>query len=222
MNTRTLLPRFALTGLIYIAVNAAEAPLGFDRDATGRVPTGWTNHITGEGTPRWTVERDPTAPSPSQVLKQSRVVPRSSYPLCLLETSTVKDGLVEVKFKAVSGEIDQAAGVVWRARDAANYYVCRANALENNVVLYKVEQGKRTALDITGRTGGYGVEAKITPATWHTLRVEFVGRHHRVLLNGVELFSVNDSTFLYAGKVGLWTKADSVTLFDDFCVGNPR
>jgi hypothetical protein len=134
----------------------------------------------------------------------------------MLDAPVLRDGFVETKFKTVSGEIDQAAGVVWRARDATNYYVCRANALENNVVLYKVENGKRTALDIAGRTGGYGVDVPVAPARWQTLRVTFEGTVFRVRLDDRELFTVEDATFLDAGRVGLWTKADSVTLFDDF------
>lgn len=191
----------------------------FDAVAAGRLPGGWTAAITGEGVPCWTVERDTTAFSPPQVLRQSGVVPKPAFPLCLVERSALQDGFVETRFRTVSGEIDQAAGLVWRARDAANYYVCRANALEDNVVLYKVQDGQRQALDILGRTGGYGVEAKVPPAVWHTLRVEFVGSRFRVGLDGRHLFEVEDATFGDAGRVGLWTKADSVTVFDDFTYG---
>ena len=127
-----------------------------------------------------------------------------------------------MKFKAVSGTNDQAAGLVWRYRDADNYYVARANALEDNVVLYKVENGKRAALDIVGRAGGYGVKAKVPPQEWSTLRVNFAGSRFRVALNGSELFAVEDTTFTEAGAVGLWTKADSVSLFDDFRYGADR
>jgi hypothetical protein len=109
--------------------------------------------------------------------------------------------------------------LVWRYRDADNYYVVRANAMEDNVVLYKVEQGNRKALDIVGRDGGYGVKAKVPAQQWSTLRVEFVGPRFRVFLNAKEIFAVEDATFSNAGAVGLWTKADSVTLFDDFGYG---
>ena len=130
-----------------------------------------------------------------------------------------KDGFVEVKFKTLSGKKDQAAGVVWRAKDKDNYYICRANALEDNVVLYRVKEGKRTALEIVGRKGGYGVDEKVAPARWHTLRAEFTGARVKVIFDGKPLFEVEDGTFSEAGKVGLWTKADSVTLFDDFSYG---
>lgn len=204
------------------ASRGAGSRLGFDRDPAGRAPAGWTVAITGEGAPDWRVVAETTAPSAPQVLKQAGRVPRPSFPLCLLDGPALRDGFVEVKFKTVNGELDQAAGVIWRARDAANYYVCRANALEDNVVLYKVEHGQRKPLDLVGRTGGYGLEVKVPPATWQTLRVEFAGPRFQVFLEGRELFVVEDRTFTEAGRVGLWTKADSVTLFDDFRYGSSQ
>ncbi|MEW6747438.1 MAG: hypothetical protein AB1486_32305 [Planctomycetota bacterium] len=189
---------------------------GIDDFEAGLEPTAWKPTITGDGRSRWTVEEDATAPSGTKVLKQGGLTPGSSFPLCLKEGPLFADGFVEVKFKTVSGEIDQAAGVVWRARNEGNYYVCRANALEDNVVLYKLQAGKRTPLDIVGRQGGYGVEEKVAPAQWHTLRVEFAGERFEVLFDGRKLFAVEDRTFAGSGVVGLWTKADSVTLFDDF------
>jgi hypothetical protein len=159
------------------------------------------------------------ATASGRVLAQTGQLPKPGFALCLLDGPALQDGFVEVKFKTVSGAVDQAAGVVWRAQNAANYYVCRANALEDNVVLYKVENGQRTALDIVGRQGGYGVDVNVVPARWHTLRVGFAGPRFRVWLDGRELFAVEDATFAGPGKVGLWTKADSVTWFDDFRYG---
>jgi hypothetical protein len=137
----------------------------------------------------------------------------------LKEDTNIKDGFIQIKFKAVAGAEDRAGGVVWRARDANNYYVARANALEDNVVLYKTVEGVRSALDIVGRKGGYGVAISVPADEWLTLRVEFKGSRFRVLYNGRQLFEVEDSTFSDAGKVGLWTKADSVTLFDEVTYG---
>ena len=128
----------------------------------------------------------------------------------------MKDGLVEIQFKAISGSEDRAAGIVWRAKDANNYYIVRANALEDNVVLYKTVDGKRSSLDIVGRSGGYGVKVPVQAGRWHTLRVEFEGSRFKVVFNGQRLFEVDDRTFSEAGQVGLWTKADSVTAFDNF------
>lgn len=193
--------------------------VNYDAEPIGRVPTGWTVAVTGEGTAEWRVAAEATATGSGRVLAQTGQLPKPGFALCLRDGSALRDGFVEVRFKTVSGAVDQAAGVVWRARDAANYYVCRANALENNVVLYKVVNGKRTALDIVGRTGGYGVDVNVAPARWQTLRVEFAGPRFRVELDGRELFAVEDATFAGPGKVGLWTKADSVTWFDDFRYG---
>jgi len=212
----TLLTLAVATGL---AGRASAAMVNFDRAKSGTLPAGWLARITGAGEPKWTIEKDDSAPSRPFVLKQSAWTPKPSFPLCVRPDALVKDGFVEVKFKPLSGTNDQAAGLVWRYRDADNYYVARANALEDNVVLYKVEQGKRKALDIVGRVGGYGVKDKVPAQQWSTLRVEFGGPRFRVFLNAKELFAVEDATFSDGGAVGLWTKADSITLFDDFGYG---
>lgn len=188
----------------------------FANDAVGSVPNGWTATMTGQGSPKWSVEEDPAAPSKSKVVKQAG---RATYPLLLKDGTSVKDGFVEVRFKAISGREDRAAGLVWRAKDANNYYVVRANALENNVVLYKTVDGKRSSLDIVGRQGGYGIKAPVAAGRWHALRVEFAGRRFKVVFNGQSVFEVEDGTFSEGGQVGLWTKADSVTAFDSFSYG---
>lgn len=188
----------------------------FDKATVGAPPAGWSVAITGNGEPFWTVANDASAPSKPAVLKQSAIVAGSSFPLCIWNDPKFRDGFVEVKFKSVSGKGDQAAGVIWRCADKDNYYICRANALENNVVLYKVEKGTRRPLDIVGRNGGYGVEVKVAPQVWHTLRVEFAGKRAKVVFNGAHLFDVEDESFPGAGRIGLWTKGDSVMLFDDF------
>ena len=193
--------------------------VSFETDAVGATPKGWTATKTGRGEPKWTVEQDQTAPSKSKVVKQSG---QATYPLLLKDDTNIKDGFIEVKFKAVAGSEDRAAGLVWRAKDANNYYVVRANALEDNVVLYKTVNGVRSALDIVGRKGGYGVNVPVPANQWHSLRVEFKGTRFRVLYNGKQLFEVEDSTFSGAGMVGLWTKADSVTLFDKIIYGEAK
>jgi hypothetical protein len=197
-------------------LTALGQTVNFDDARTGELPGNWTGTKTGKGEPKWTVEKDATAPSAPNVLKQSG---EATYPVALKNDSSVKDGFVEVKFKPISGKEDQAGGVVWRAKDADDYYIARANALEDNVVLYKTVKGKRSALEIVGRKGGYGVEAKVAPNQWHRLRVEFAGNKATLHFDGKKLFEVVDDTFAEAGKVGVWTKADSVTLFDDFTYG---
>src|SRR5258708_15667257 len=188
----------------------------FEADTVGATPKGWTGTCTGRGDPKWTIEYDQTAPSKLKILKQSG---RATYPLLLKNDTNIEDGFIEVKFKAIAGSQDRAAGVVWRAKDANNYYVVRANALEDNFVLYKTVNGVRSALDIVGREGGYGVEVAVPANTWHSLRVDFKGNRFRASFNGKRLFEVDDSTFTDAGKVGLWTKADSIPLFDGVTYG---
>jgi hypothetical protein len=207
--------RFAtlIEALLVMETRVMAEQISFDADPLGSVPAGWTVTKTGTGSPKWTVEADPTAPSKSNVVKQSG---RATYPLLLKSGSSLKDGFVEVQFKAISGSEDRAAGVVWRAKDANNYYVVRANALENNVVVYKTISGRRSSLDIVGRKGGYGVNIPVSANQWHTLRVEFAGGHFNVIFNGKPTFEVEDTALRNAGMVGLWTKADSVTAFDDF------
>jgi hypothetical protein len=197
----------------------ADNTVRFETDAVGATPKGWTATKTGRGEPKWTIEQDQTAPSKLRIVKQSG---QATYPLLLKDDTDIKDGFIEMKFKAVAGSEDRAAGLVWRARDANNYYVVRANALEDNVVLYKTVDGVRSALDIVGRKGGYGIDVSVPANQWHGLRVDFSGSRFKVRYNGKQLFEVDDSTFSDAGKVGLWTKADSVTLFDEIVYGEVK
>jgi hypothetical protein len=200
----------AVLMLTITAVLAAAAPdtVNFDTAATGQPPAGWTATKTGRGDAKWTIEKDDTAPSKPNVLKQSGV---ATYPVCFKNDTSLKDGFVEVKFKPISGKEDQAGGVVWRLKDANNYYVARANALEDNVTIYHTINGRRTE---TKRT-----TMKVAANVWHTLRVDFAGNHFTVTYDGRKAFDWDDDTFKDAGRVGVWTKADSVTLFDDFNYG---
>ena len=197
-----------------IATGTAVAEtVNFDDMKTGAPPPGWTATQTGSGTAKWAVEKDDSAPSKPNVLKQSGV---ATFPVCIKNDTNLKDGFVEVKFKPVSGQEDRAGGVIWRAKDSNNYYIFRANAAEGNAVLYKTVNGKRSSLDIVGRKGGYGVKEPVATGQWHTLRVEFAGNRFKAYFDGKHLFDVEDTTFTDAGKVGVWTKADSTTEFDDF------
>lgn len=212
----------ALATIALVVVVAGCATVrreNFEKAPVGKLPHPWTSQITGTGQPNWSVERDESAPSGSLVLKQSGWAPKPSFPMCIRSDLIFKDGSLEVKFKTISGTNDQAAGLVWRYLDANNYYLVRANALEDNVVLYKVQDGKRKALDIVGRAGGYGVNVKVPRQQWSKLHVNFSGPRFTVFFNGKELFTVEDTTFAGPGKVGVWTKADSVTVFDDFRIG---
>jgi hypothetical protein len=180
----------------------------FDEARTGAAPAGWTATQTGTGSAKWTVEKDDSAPSKPHVLEQSG---EATFPVCLKNDTRVKDGFVEVKFKPISGKEDQAGGVVWRAADADNYYIARANALEDNVSIYHTIQGRRVEFK--------SVKERVKSGAWHSLRVDFRGDKFTVLFDGKKVLEANDGTFKGGGKVGVWTKADSVTLFDDFVFG---
>jgi len=202
MNTTMI-----LAGALF-AVGASEGA-NFDRAEAGKPPSGWTATQTGSGHAVWTVVQDDSAPSKPNALKQSG---QATYPSCLKNDTSLIDGFVEVKFKALSGKEDQAGGVVWRAKDANNYYVARANALENNVTIYHTISGRRTEKK--------RVSMKVPSNQWHALRVDFQGPHFTVTFNGQKALEWDDETFRDSGKVGLWTKADSVTEFDDFMYGS--
>ncbi len=181
----------------------------------GSQPAGWLLAQTGRGHAIWTLEQDTSAPSGELILKQSG---RADYPVALKRDTLIQNGAIEVSFKPIAGREDRAGGLVWRAKDADNYYVVRANVLEDNVVLYKTVDGRRSPLDIVGRKGGYGVNVPVPSGQWHTLRVAFSGNRFAVTFNGKPMFEVEDATFPEAGMVGLWTKADSVTAFDKLSI----
>jgi hypothetical protein len=183
---------------------------------TGSLPDGWSGGITGTGQSRWSVVRDTSAPSGSYVLLQSG---EATFCWAVDLRARIKDGYVEARIKPESGKEDQAGGLVFRFLDENNYYVVRMNALEGNVVLYKTVNGKRTPLQVRGRMIGYGVDAQVPSGRWNRLRVDFRGSVFRVSFNGERLFEVEDKTFVESGSVGVWTKADSVTRFDEVSYG---
>ncbi|HTI49558.1 MAG TPA: hypothetical protein VL475_01350, partial [Planctomycetaceae bacterium] len=119
---------------------------------------------------------------------------------------------LSVRLKPQTGRNDQGGGVVWRYRDARNYYVCRWNPLENNFRLYKVLDGKRSQMDTA--------KVNADPRGWHTLRVVHVGREIRCSLDGTLLLEAENDEIAASGRVGLWTKSDAVTRFDDFSAGS--
>lgn len=193
----------------------------FDHAALGSLPADWSVAMTHAGdAPRWEIVRDDSAPHPPFVLAQlSRDPTAGRFPLAVWDRATLLNGEVSVAFKAVDGSIDRAAGIVWRYQDPNNYYIVRANALENNVVLYKVEAGVRLSIAPKGLPSrSYGVKRDVPSGRWNTLRVVFQDRLFTVFLNGDHLFDVEDQTFQQPGKTGLWTKADSLTYFADFAV----
>ena len=177
--------------------------------AQGKTLGNWLTGLTGKGAASWTEKRG-----------RLTYHGGATFGWAVLPKASVRDGFVQVRFKPISGHEDQAGGVVWRWRDANNYYVARANALERNVVAYKVVNGRRIDLKPVGASArGYGVNTPVATGVWHTLRVDFDGPEFSVTFNGQRLFGVRDETFLEPGAVGIWSKADSVTEFDSFEYG---
>jgi hypothetical protein len=183
--------------------------INFDDAASGSLPPAWHQGVTGKGAPQWAVVADASAPSKPNVLRQSG---SGTFPWCVLPKAALENGFVEVRLKPISGKEDQAGGVVWRWKDGNNYYVARANALENNVSLYYTEKGRRNTIKY--------VDAPVPANAWHTLRVEFAGRRIKVILDGKPYMEQEDGHISGSGAVGVWTKADSVTAFDDFGYGS--
>jgi hypothetical protein len=188
--------------------SAMAETIKFNAESVGKLPEAWFEGVTGRGASQWRVEADESASSPTHVLLQRG---KGDFPWCVLRNVAIADGFVETKFKPIAGREDQAGGVIWRWKDGDNYYVARANALENNVSLYYTQHGRRNTIRY--------VAAPVARNQWHTLRVEFAGKRIRVVFDGKSYIEIDDERISGAGSIGLWTKADSVTAFDDFSYG---
>src|SRR3989442_11618010 len=183
------------------APSTGPASWTFDQDATGAPPTG-SQVFAGE----WVVRAEGDAPSKPNALCQ---VGRAEFPAIALTSTVYGDLTVTVRFKPISGQEDQAAGIIFHVQDKDNYYILRANALEGNVNLYQYGGGRRSGI----KEGS----AKVASGQWQELRLEAAGTRLRGSLNGQLVVEATDATYR-AGRVGLWTKADSVTCFDDVVV----
>jgi hypothetical protein len=180
--------------------------INFDSTGIGQLPSGFSTALTGGGGPiSWVVREDSTAPAGTRVLVQESSVDTSyRFPLCVCEKTVARDVAVEVSYKAISGKVDQAGGIVLRY-SPENYYIARANVLEDNVDLFKTVRGKRSKIE--------EIPCKVAAGQWHTLRFEAKGRRLKVSFDGRVVIDTNDRTFSNPGKVGLWTKADSISAF---------
>ncbi len=207
-HMHNFLPLALSVAVTLAAIPAFAASENFDAAKPGTLPEDWICGVTGKGSPTWKVEADTSAPSQPNVLKQSG---SGTFPWCAKPSVRIADGFVEVKFKPLAGREDQAGGILWRFEDGNNYYIARANALENNVSLYYVEKGRRVTIKY--------VDAPVAAHQWHMLRVEFSGRAISVVFDGKQYIRVEDDRIAGQGAVGVWTKADSVTAFDDFSYG---
>jgi hypothetical protein len=202
----------ALASAALVAGQSGEKRWNFDSDVEGKPPAGFTFARTGQGSDgQWVIKKDDSAPSKPNVLAQtSQDKTDYRFPLAIAEDTNYKDLALSVKFKTISGSVDQGAGVVFRLKDKDNYYVVRANALEDNFRLYHVVNGRRVQFA--------GANLKVTPQTWHEIKVEARGDEFKCYYDGQTKIAARDRTFPEAGKIGLWTKADSVIYFDDLTV----
>ena len=185
-----------------------EVVFNFDKDAEGALPKGWSSAKTGRGgLGKWAVVKDDSAPSkPNVVAQMSKENLGYHFSIAIADETLYSDVEIELMLKAVDGQEDQGGGPVWRYVDADNYYVCRANPLENNFRVYKVVDGDRRQLQ--------SVKLTIPSNQWHVLKIKNTGNHIQCWLNGILYLDVEDDTFK-EGKVGLWIKADAITYFDD-------
>ncbi len=208
-----------LAGLVgtVALIHGQTRTVDFEQDALGQAPEGFEfGHTAKVGAAgRWLVQGEGSNKHLAQLDADAT---RLRFPVAVLTDITAANVDLSVLFKPVSGRVDQGAGLVWRFRNEDNYYVVRANALEDNVVLYKVEDGRRTDLPLKGVGRTYGKEVEVPVGRWSQLSVHVAGNLFQVFLNRDKLFEVEDGTFSNAGKIGLWTKADSVTYFDDLSI----
>jgi hypothetical protein len=193
-------------------VTGTTITYNYDKDTPGGSPAKFHEARTGQGSEgKWVVIADPTAPSKPNVVAQTSTDKTDyRFPLLISDEVSFKDLELSVKFKAVTGEVDRAAGLVFRLQDANNYYIVRANALEDNYRLYHVIKGSRQQFA--------GANFKVTSGEWHELKVECMGSRIICYYDGQKKIEATDDTFKESGKIGLWSKADSVTYFDDLVV----
>lgn len=184
----------------------------FDNYAVNQLPKGWSQTYTGSGGTDWKVIEEEGNKVFAQLYSNN---PNNHFNIAINDSISAKNMILTTRLKGVKGDKDQGGGFVWRYKDKNNYYVVRANPLEDNVVLYKVENGKRTDLPLIDKGKTYGVKVPAMGNSWHTLKLDVNGNMFTVHLDDQTLFIVEDKTFTNAGKVGLWTKADAVTYFDD-------
>jgi hypothetical protein len=201
----------ALMGLAMMTLAAAAETITFDKSAVGAPPENFEFARTGGGAAgQWVVVRDDSA-ADGRALEQSNT-DRTSYrfPLAIYKRLSARNVDVSVRFKPISGQVDQAGGIVLRFSDPENYYVVRANALENNVRFYRVVNGRRTQLN--------SADVRVAANVWHTLGIRADDDRFSISLDGSQLYTANDRTFGKVGKVGVWTKADSVTRFEGLAI----
>ena len=203
-----------LSSLAFTAVGqptTGARTLTFDSDPVGSPPAGFEFARTGGGTEgKWIVRADKDSPKNRVLVQESADPTDYRFPLAVFKEGSYKDVTLSVRAKPISGEVDQGFGIVWRYQDAGNYYITRCNADEDNCTIYHTVNGRRRPFQ--------NKPIKVAKNTWHTLKLEAAGNHFVVWFDGTKVLDATDETFKDAGRVGLWTKADSVIEFDDFII----
>ena|SRR6266849_5530031 len=210
--------KFPLCSLFTLAALGIAAEVGaeekssvtfnFDADKPGEPPKGFEFARTGQGAEgKWVVRADKDSPNNQLLAQESADSTDYRFPLAVVKEGSYKDVSLSVRAKPVSGEVDQGFGIVWRYKDASNYYITRCNADEDNCTIYHTVAGSRRSFQ--------NKSIKVAKNTWHTLKVDAVGNHFVVWFDGQKVLDATDDTFKDAGRVGLWTKADSVIYFDN-------
>jgi len=197
--------------LLPVAARAQETPTNVDiaQMPVGGLPSDFTAERTGQGAPaQWSVVQDASANGGHAIAQTSQDQTDYRFPLAIYKSVNAKNVEATVRFKPVDGKIDQAGGIAVRLATPDDYYVVRANALEDNVRFYRVVKGNRQQIE--------GANVKVAKNQWHTLVLKAVDDRFTVSFDGKELYTATDRTFAAAGRVALWTKADSVTHFDRF------
>ena len=215
---RTAAARLVWFALMAAALSAAaEGPASgsktftFDADPVGSPPAGFEFARTGRGAEgKWVVRADKDKPSDRVLVQESADPTDYRFPLAVVKEGAYKNVTLSVRARPVSGEVDQGFGMVWRYKDADNYYITRCNADEDNCTIYHTVAGRRRPFQ--------NKPIRVAKNAWHTLKLEAAGNHFVVWFDGTKVLDANDDTFKDAGRVGLWTKADSVIQFDDFSI----
>ncbi len=215
MTTRSWIALFLTLASVQFAWAQQPPPgskkLTFDQDPVGSPPAGFEFARTGQGAEgKWVVRADTDNPSSHVLVQESSDPTDYRFPLAVVKEGTYKDVTLSVRAKPISGRVDQGFGMVWRYKDANNYYITRCNADEDNCTIYHTVAGHRRPFQ--------NKPIKVAKNTWHTLKLEAAGNHFVVWFDGTKVLDAQDETFKDAGKVGLWTKADSVIQFDDFTI----
>ena len=219
MERRTVIPaKCRIAVLVMLAAmplrgqpSVATSKKTFDQDPVGAPPAGFEFARTGQGAEgKWVVRADRDSPGNHVLVQESADPTDYRFPLAVVKEGAYRDVTLSVRARPVSGEVDQGFGLVWRYKDAGNYYITRCNADEDNCTIYHTVAGRRRAFQ--------NKPIRVARGTWHTLKLEAVGNHFVVWFDGSKVLDASDDTFKEPGRVGLWTKADSVIQFDDLTI----